>query len=130
MIAGWRVADFTGAVDGSCVLTLRNARGRAQRVHLCRNTGQPEGLAYTKYFDLMVMNGGDGELPTEEGFAHAVAQISRVIKTRERENRSTRNSRPRCFHTVNGCSSSPVLRIAVCGNDVSKRRGSGIPPRL
>ena len=29
--------------DGSCVATLQNARGRAHRVHLCRNDGHPAG---------------------------------------------------------------------------------------
>ena len=41
---GWRVAELSGVVDGACVLTLRNERGRAHRIHLCRNDGQPAGL--------------------------------------------------------------------------------------
>ena len=65
---GWRVAGLSGVVDGSCVLTLQNERGRAHRVHLCRNDGRPQGLVYTKRFDLVVMNGGEGDLPTEESF--------------------------------------------------------------
>src|SRR2546427_290192 len=36
---GWRVSEFQGVVDGSCVLTLANERGRAQRIHVCRNDG-------------------------------------------------------------------------------------------
>src|SRR5689334_10899768 len=31
---GWSVADLTGVVDGSCVVTLQNARGRSLRVHV------------------------------------------------------------------------------------------------
>lgn len=81
---GWHVAGLTGAVEGACVLTLRNARGRTQRVHLCRNDGQPNGLVYTGAFDLIVMNGGEGDLPTEEGLAQAIAEIAHVVAANER----------------------------------------------
>src|SRR5262249_10807947 len=80
---GWRVAGLTGVADGACVLTLRNARGREHRVHLCRNDGRPQGLVYTDRLDLMVMNGGQGDLPTEEGLAQAVAGLAHVLATNE-----------------------------------------------
>jgi hypothetical protein len=80
---GWRVAGLSGAVDGSCVLTLENERGRAHRVHLCRNDGHPQGLVYTNQFDLVVMNGGVGDLPTEEGLAQAVAEVAHVLAANE-----------------------------------------------
>lgn len=81
---GWHVAGLTGIVDGSSVLTLENARGRAHRVHLCRNDGRPQGLVYTEGCDLIAMNGGQGELPTEEGFAQAVAEVAHVVAANER----------------------------------------------
>src|SRR5262245_61560865 len=80
---GWRVAGLTGIADGACVLTLQNARGREHRVHLCRNDGRPQGLVYTDRLDLMVMNGGQGDLPTEEGLAQAVAAVAHVLATNE-----------------------------------------------
>jgi hypothetical protein len=80
---GWRVADLTAIVDGSCVLTLQNERGRAHRVHLCRNDGTPQGLVYTQRVDLVVMNGGRGDLATEEGFAQAVAEVAHVVAANE-----------------------------------------------
>ena len=80
---GWRVAGLTGVVNGSCVLTLRNARGREHRVHLCRNDGRPQGLVYTEQVDLVVMNGGQGDLPTEEGLAQAVAAVAHVLAANE-----------------------------------------------
>jgi hypothetical protein len=79
----WRVAGLTGAVNGSCVLTLENTRGRTHRIHICRNDGRPQGLVYTKRFDLVVMNGGEGDLPTEEGFAKAVAEVAHVLAANE-----------------------------------------------
>ena len=81
---GWRVAALTGAVDGSCVLTLRNEQGQAHRIHLCRNDGRPQGLVHTTRFDLVVMNGGEGQLPTDEGFAQVVAQVAHVLARNER----------------------------------------------
>jgi hypothetical protein len=80
---GWRVADLSSVVDGSCVLTLENERGRTHRVHLCGNDGKPQGLVHTKRMDLVVMNGGRGDLPTEEGLAQAVAQVAHVLAANE-----------------------------------------------
>ena len=80
---GWRVAELNGVADGSCVLTLRNQRGRTQRIHLCRNDGSPQGLVYTGRFDLLVMNGGQGDLPTDEGLARAVAEVAHVLAANE-----------------------------------------------
>lgn len=80
---GWRVAGLTEVVDGSCVLTLQNERGRAHRVHLCRNEGTPQGVVYTQQLDLLVMNGGQGDLPTDEGLAQAVAELAHVLARNE-----------------------------------------------
>src|SRR5262245_13658455 len=44
----WRLADLSPVRDGSCVVTLENERGRAHRVHLCRNDGTPQGIAHTR----------------------------------------------------------------------------------
>ena len=83
VVHGWRVADVSAVVDGSFVVTLENDRGRAHRVHVCRNDGRPEGLVYTREMDLVVMNGGRGDLPTEEGLAQAVAEVAHVLAANE-----------------------------------------------
>jgi hypothetical protein len=80
---GWHVADLSGPVNGACVLTLQNERGRVQRVHLCRNDGTPQGFVYTRRLDLVVMNGGRGDLGTEENLAQAVAAVAHVIAANE-----------------------------------------------
>jgi len=80
---GWRVAELSPVVDGACVLTLRNERGRAQRIHLCGNDGQPQGLVHTGRLDLVVMNGGQGDLPTEEGLAQAIAAVAAALAANE-----------------------------------------------
>ncbi len=79
----WRLADLGPVKDGSCVVTLQNASGRARRVHLCRNDGTPRGLVYTRRVDLVVMNEGYGDLPTEETLAQAVAALAHVVATNE-----------------------------------------------
>ena len=80
---GWHLADLSPVQDGSCVATLRNERGRSHRVHLCRNDGTPQGLVYTRRLDLVVMNQGYGELPTEEGLAQAVAALAHAVAANE-----------------------------------------------
>jgi len=80
---GWRLAELGPVQDGSCVVTLQNARGRARRVHLCRNAGTPQGLVYTRRVDLVVMNGGRGDLPTEEGLGQAVAALAHAVAANE-----------------------------------------------
>lgn len=81
--ANWRVVDLSAPAYGSCVLTLGNDSDRTHRIHICRNDGQPRGLVYTERFDLVVMNGGRGDLPTEEGFGQAVAAVAHVIASNE-----------------------------------------------
>ena len=81
--SGWRLVELSPVRDGSCVVTLGNERGRAHRVHLCRNDGSPQGLVYTRGVDLVVMNGGQSDLPTEEGLAQAVAMVAHTVAANE-----------------------------------------------
>jgi hypothetical protein len=80
---GWRLVDLSAVRDGSAVVTLQNERGRSHRVHLCRNDGSPQGLVYTRRVDLVVMNQGYGDLPTEEHFGQAVAELAHVVAANE-----------------------------------------------
>ena len=81
---GWTVAELSPVEAGSCVVTLRNAQGTPRRVHLCRNGGTPAGLVYTERYDLVVMNGGARELPSDEGLAQAVAAQAHAVAGNER----------------------------------------------
>jgi len=80
---GWQLVDLTPVQDGSAVVTLQNERGHAHRIHLCRNDGSPQGLVYTRRVDLVVMNQGYGELPTEEHFGQAVAALAHAVAANE-----------------------------------------------
>jgi hypothetical protein len=79
----WQVAALGPVQAGSCVLTLAHASGRTHRVHLCRNAGAPAGLVHTAEVDLLVMNGGAGELATDEGLAQAVAAVAHAVARNE-----------------------------------------------
>ena len=52
-------------------------------MHLCRNDGTPQGLVYTRRVDLVVMNEGYGELPTDERLAQAVAALAHAVAANE-----------------------------------------------
>ena len=80
---GWRLVGLGPVQDGSSVVTLQNRRGRSHRIHLCRNDGNPQGIIYTRRVDLVVMNEGYGDLPTEERLAQAVAKLAHVIAANE-----------------------------------------------
>ena len=80
---GRQVAELSPVQAGSCVLTLQNERGRTHRIHFCRNAGTPAGLVHTTEVDLLVMNGGSGELPTDEGLAQAVATVAHAVARNE-----------------------------------------------
>ena len=80
---GWRLVDLTPVRDGSAVATLQNQRGRSHRVHLCRNDGSPQGVVYTRRVDLVVMNQGYGDLPTEEHLGQAVAALAQAVAANE-----------------------------------------------
>src|SRR4029078_4165626 len=80
---GWQVAELSPVQAGSCVLTLQNERGRTHRIQLRRHAGTPAGLVHTTEVDLLVMNGGSGELPTDEGLAQAVATVAHAVARNE-----------------------------------------------
>jgi hypothetical protein len=80
---GWSLVDLSPVRDGSAVATLQNPRGRSHRIHLCGNDGAPQGIIYTRRVDLVVMNQGYGDLPTEEHFGQAVAALSHAIAANE-----------------------------------------------
>ena len=80
---GWTVTEVSPVRAGASVVTLRHAQGATRRVHLCRKGAVPAGLVHTERYDLVVMNGGAGDLPTEEGLAQAVAALAHAVAANE-----------------------------------------------
>lgn len=83
LVGGWSITSIGTVESGAAVLTLKSDQGRSQRVHICRRGEDSGGLSRTADFDLVVMNGGVGDLPTEENLAHAVAELGRAIVRNE-----------------------------------------------
>lgn len=83
LYGGWTLAACSPVFDGAAVLTLRNAEGRERRVHLCRRGSEPAGIAQSRRFDLVLMNGGAGDVGTDESLAQAIAQIAQRIESND-----------------------------------------------
>lgn len=82
--SGWRVKALSAIRQGAAVLTLAHLSGEVAEIHVCRRSGLARGLAHTAYLDLLLMNDGDGELPTPEGVGRAVKTVAMRIARRER----------------------------------------------
>lgn len=81
--AGWSLADLSPVQSGAAVLTLTHRDGRQARVHVCARTDQPRGVAHTTLLDLIVMDGAQGDRPTEEGLGRALQSLSSRIRRNE-----------------------------------------------
>ena len=79
----WRVADLSAIAQGATILSLAHRDGRTARVHICARRGQPRGLAHTGLFDLVLMDGGQGDLPTDESLGRVLKQVARRIRRNE-----------------------------------------------
>ena len=79
---GWHVADLAGP-RGATILSLAHRDGREARVHICARSGRARGLAHTALFDLVLMDGGQGDRPTEERLGRVLQQLARHIRRNE-----------------------------------------------
>lgn len=80
---GWVLADLSPVRQGAAVFTLQHRDGRQARVHLCARQGRPVGLAHTGLFDLVLMDGGTGQQPTDEHLGRAVIALARRVRRHE-----------------------------------------------
>lgn len=89
---GWEVSSLSRVERGASVLALTRNSGETARIHICFRQGKAKGLAHTEMFDLLLMDGGNGDRPTEEGLARVLKDIARRI--RKNEVREDANLRP------------------------------------
>jgi hypothetical protein len=82
--SGWRVRNLSRVREGAAVLSLSRGSGERAEVHVCRRSGLPRGLAHTAQLDLLLMNDGDGDLPTPESLGRAVKTVALRVGRRER----------------------------------------------
>lgn len=80
---GWRVHDLSPVRKGAAVLTLLDPDGNPVDVHLCAHEGRPKGVVYTALVDLIVMDGGRGDKPTEERLGRILKDLARRMRKNE-----------------------------------------------
>ena len=80
---GWRVEELSAVQEGASVLTLSHRDGRIARVHICAREGRPQGVACTGLFDFVLMDGAQGDRPTEESLGRVLRQVARRARRAE-----------------------------------------------
>lgn len=81
---GWSLARLSDVRRGALVLTLRHEDGREAEVHICRRGREGRGIAHTPKLDLLLMNDGDGDQPTDESVGRVIKTLARLIAKNER----------------------------------------------
>ena len=81
----WHIKSLSPIERGATVLTLINSNLESARIHICSHQGNPQGVASTKLFDLILMDGGTGRSPTKEDLGRVILGIAGQIKNREQD---------------------------------------------
>jgi hypothetical protein len=92
---GWRVADLSAVERGAVTLRLRHDGGAEAGVALCRNGGQPRGVAHTEQLDLILINGGHGDSPTDEDLGRVLVSLAELLRGRDLDGLMTHAERLR-----------------------------------
>ena len=80
---GWRIFALGSIENGASILTLQHNEGHKANVHICSYEGDPKGLAHTEFLDLILMDGGCGDKPTDEHLGRVLLGIAKRIRTNE-----------------------------------------------
>lgn len=80
---GWRACSLAPLELGTVVLLLTGEGGRKANVRICRNVGAPVGVAHSSSLDFVLVNGGDGDVPTEESLGRVVLGMAESVARRE-----------------------------------------------
>ena len=81
----WHIHELSPIENGAAVLTLIKEDLTLARVHICAHHGSPQGVASTDLLDLVLMDGGKGNSPTDEKLGRVILGIAGQIKNRENE---------------------------------------------
>jgi hypothetical protein len=80
---GWSLADLSGPHNGGLVLRLQHSNGAVGSVHLSARAPGARPLATTHLLDLRLMDGGDGDRPTDETLGRLVVGLAQHIARNE-----------------------------------------------
>ncbi len=82
---GWRLWAMSDISAGGCVLSLRRDGQLTEfRVHLCRKSGASRGAAHSDTVDFLLMNDGDGSVPTDETLGRVLNTLAELVRRNER----------------------------------------------
>jgi hypothetical protein len=81
--AGWSLGSLSEVRRGACVLELVHESGDVARVHVCGHDGRPKGLAHGHMVDLVLMDGGNGDKPTDEQLGRVLLGIAVRVRLNE-----------------------------------------------
>ncbi|MEC7986776.1 MAG: hypothetical protein VX278_16530 [Myxococcota bacterium] len=79
----WFLSDLSPIEKGAAILTLSAKDDRQARIHICGHAGSPKGIAHTKYLDLLLMDGGDGNTPSNESLGRVILSLAKHIENTE-----------------------------------------------
>ena len=82
---GWFLSDISPVERGASVISLRKKTGEEARIHMCAHFGNPEGLTHTKYLDFLLMDGGEGNTPSDEDVGCVILSLVERIRASEGE---------------------------------------------
>jgi len=81
---GWSLMELSRIERGASVLSLSHRSGAQARIHICSHQGHPQGIASSKYLDLLLMDGGDGNTPSDEKLGRVILSLAKhIAKTEE-----------------------------------------------
>lgn len=80
---GWSIVSLSSVRQGAAVLRVGHAGQGEIDVHLCAIEGAPRGVAHAAHVDLVAMDGGRGDKPTDEGLGLALREIAKAIGRNE-----------------------------------------------
>lgn len=80
---GWHLASLSAVERGAAIIALEHAHKGQRNVHLCAHGGRPQGVAFTRLFDLILMDGGQGDRPTDPSVGKVLVHLARRIRKHE-----------------------------------------------
>jgi hypothetical protein len=80
---GWVLQDISSPRRGAVVMQLAHETLDPVQVHLCAHRGSPRGVAYSHFLDFVVMDGGQGDQPTQESLGRALIALAHTVAANE-----------------------------------------------
>jgi len=80
---GWKIEEIGLIEQGACILSLKHNSGEVTNIHICAKGEEQKGIASTELLDLVIMDGRQGEEPTQEDVGRVVMGIAKRIQSNE-----------------------------------------------